>query len=264
LREFLYETFNAFAAAHPWVDQENVRPKSIAREMFERYLSFADYVKDYGLERSEGLLLRHLSQVWKVLSQTVPEGAKTEAVVEMEDYFRELIRGVDSSLLEEWERLRNPEFVAAEGADKPARPAAFDITRDAPSFRRLVRTAIFGFLQDVAARDWESAGSRLATGEAAPAIAGEPLSPEARRLEAAFAPFFDAHVRFRLDPEGRSAQHTHWSEDREAGEWAVAQMLIDAEGINDWEVQFVVSLADSRAQNRAVVRFVTVQPVGAG
>src|SRR5690606_16064036 len=94
-REFIYETFNAWAARHPWIGQENVRPKSIAREMYERYLSFSDYIREYGLERSEGLLLRHLSQVWKVLSQTVPEGAKTEPVVEMEEYFRELIRGVD-------------------------------------------------------------------------------------------------------------------------------------------------------------------------
>src|SRR5687767_11970397 len=177
LREFLYDTFNAFAAAHPWVNQENVRPKSIAREMFERYMSFADYIREYGLQRSEGLLLRHLSQVWKVLAQTVPATAKTEEVVEMEDYFRELIRGIDSSLLEEWERLRNPDFVAADaGADKPARPATFDITRDTVAFRRLVRTAIFGFLQDVAARDWESAASRLATGEAGGAAEGVPLS----------------------------------------------------------------------------------------
>ncbi|MBM3856217.1 MAG: DUF3516 domain-containing protein, partial [Verrucomicrobia bacterium] len=108
LRDFLYTTFNAFAAAHPWVEQENVRPKSIAREMFERYQSFADYIREYGLQRSEGVLLRHLSQVWKVLAQTVPTAAKTEPVVEMEDYFRELIRGIDSSLLEEWERLLAP------------------------------------------------------------------------------------------------------------------------------------------------------------
>ncbi|HRG56962.1 MAG TPA: DUF3516 domain-containing protein, partial [Lacunisphaera sp.] len=90
LRDFLYETFNTFAAAHPWVGQENVRPKSIAREMFERYQSFSDYVREYGLERSEGLLLRHLMQAWKVLAQTVPDSAKTPEVVEMEDYFREL------------------------------------------------------------------------------------------------------------------------------------------------------------------------------
>ena len=270
LREFLYETFNAFAAAHPWINQENVRPKSIAREMFERYRSFSDYVKDYGLERSEGLLLRHLSQVWKVLSQTVPESAKTDEVVEMEDYFRELIRGIDSSLLEEWERLKNPDFVAAttSDTDKPARPASFDITRDAPTFRRLVRTAIFGFLQDIAAREFDSALSRLRTGEAAAPADNDPISAEARKLEAAFAAYFDARTRFRLDPEGRSAKHTHWSEDNAAPaadggrQWLVAQVLIDAEEQNDWEATFTISLAESRAQNRAVLSFSGVGPIG--
>ena len=270
LREFLYETFNAFAAAHPWINQENVRPKSIAREMFERYRSFSDYVKDYGLERSEGLLLRHLSQVWKVLSQTVPENAKTAEVVEMEDYFRELIRGIDSSLLEEWERLKNPDFIpaATSDADQPARPASFDITRDAPTFRRLVRTAIFGFLQDVAAREFDSALSRLRTGEAAAPADNDPISPDARKLEAAFAAYFDARTRFRLDPEGRSAKHTHWSEDNAAPtadggkQWLVAQVLIDAEEQNDWEATFTISLAESRAQNRAVVSFSGVGPIG--
>ncbi len=262
LREFLYDTFNAFAAAHPWVGQDNVRPKSIAREMFERYQSFAEYVRDYGLQRSEGLLLRHLSQVWKVLSQTVPESAKTEEVVEMEDYFRELIRGIDSSLLEEWERLRNPAFVAADTADKPARPAAFDLTRGTAAFRRLVRTAIFGFLQDAAVHDWESAASRLRTGETAILAEGEPASPEARRIEAAFGAYFEARERFRLDPEGRSAKHTHWEENRDAGEWTVAQMLVDPADQNDWEARFTVSLAESRAANRAVVRFLDLAPVG--
>jgi superfamily II RNA helicase len=262
LREFLYETFNTFAAAHPWVEEENIRPKSIAREMYERYMSFADYIKTYGLERSEGLLLRHLSQVWKVLAQTVPDGAKTDEVVEMELYFRELIRGIDSSLLEEWERLRNPEFVAAEDADKPARPAAVDVTRDVAGFRKLVRTAILGFLQDVAGRNWEGAASRLLTGDAAIPLEGEPASEEARRIEAAFSAYTGARGRFRLDPEGRSTKHTHWAEDRDAGEWAVSQMLIDNEAQNDWEARFAIQMAQSRAENRAVVRFVDLRPVG--
>ncbi|MBS0633152.1 MAG: DUF3516 domain-containing protein [Verrucomicrobia bacterium] len=257
LREFLYDTFNAFAAAHPWIQQENVRPKSIAREMFERYLSFADYIKDYGLERSEGLLLRHLSQVWKVLSQTVPAAAKTEEVIEMEDYFRELIRGIDSSLLEEWERLKNPDFVAAEDPTQPARPATFDLTRDLPSFRRLIRTAIFGFLQDVAARDYEAAVGRL---RAAP-TESDAFSPEARALESTFAPYFETHGRFRLDPEGRSAKHTHWSDDTAAAN--IAQVLVDDEEHNDWEATFTVDVAASRAENRAVVQFLVLTPIGA-
>jgi superfamily II RNA helicase len=263
LREFLYDTFNAFALAHPWIEQENVRPKSIAREMYERYLSFAEYIRAYGLERSEGLLLRHLSQVWKVLAQTVPASAKTDEVIEMEDYFRELIRGVDSSLLEEWERLRNPEFVAEAAADKPARPATFDITRDVPAFRRFVRTAIFGFLQDAAARDWESAAGRLLTGEAVVLAEGEPASAEGRRLAAAFAPYFEARGRFRLDPEGRAAKHTHWADPATAGQWDVAQMLIDAEETNDWEARFTVLLAESRASDRAVIRFEGLGLLGA-
>jgi hypothetical protein len=263
LRDFLYDTFNAFATAHPWVDQENVRPKSIAREMYERYLSFAEYIREYGLQRSEGLLLRHLSQVWKVLAQTVPATAKTDEVVEMEDYFRELIRGIDSSLLEEWERLRNPEFVAADATDKPARPAAFDITRDQPAFRRLIRTTLFGFLQDVAVREWESAASRLATGAAAAPVENEPLSPEARRIAAAFEPYFEARTRFRLDPEGRSSKHTHWDESGDRAVISIAQVLVDAGEHNDWEVAFTVSLPESRAANRAVVKFESVRPIGA-
>ncbi|MFT3780966.1 MAG: DUF3516 domain-containing protein [Nibricoccus sp.] len=260
LREFLYETFNAFASAHPWVGQDNIRPKSIAREMYERYLSFADYIREYGLERSEGLLLRHLSQVWKVLTQTVPETAKTEPVIEMEEYFRELIRATDSSLLEEWERLRNPDYVAAPDAtDKPARPTTFDITRDNAAFRRLIRTAILGFLQDVAARDWENAAARLAA--EIPDSKSQIPDNVARQLEDAFAPYFTARDRFRLDPEGRSAKHTHWSDHNEPNQPTISQVLIDPADQNDWEATFTIDLAASRAESRVVLLFEGVHQI---
>jgi superfamily II RNA helicase len=271
LREFLYESFNAFAAAHPWVEQENVRPKSIAREMFERYMSFSDYIRDYGLERSEGLLLRHLMQAWKVLAQTVPDAAKTPEVIEMEDYFRELIRGIDSSLLDEWEKLRNPDFVAAELQGKPARPASFDITRDTAAFKRLVRTAILGFLQDAAARDWDGAASRFegeTSSVAGVADPGPAHLAESRRIEKEFTAYFDARGRFRLDPEGRNAKHTHFPEDggqmtEDRGRvWHIAQVLADTEEENDWEARFTVLLDRSRAENRPVLQFLTVRPVG--
>lgn len=259
LREFLYETYNAFAAAHPWVGQENVRPKSIAREMFENYQSFADYVRGYGLERVEGLLLRHLSQVWKVLSQTVPDAAKTEPVVEMEIYFRELIRGIDASLLEEWERLRNPDFVATDEADKPQRPMSFDITRDQAEFRRQVRLLLLSVLQDVAARDWEAAAERCAPPADAP---DEDVARRARRIEDAFKPYFDGHGRFRLDPEGRSAKHTYWQEDDLPELLGVSQVLVDAEEDNDWEARFEVDLPASRAASEVVLRFSEVGVIG--
>src|SRR5207247_5067507 len=109
-REFIYSTFNAFADKHPWVGQENIRPKSIAREMFESFRSFSDYIRDYDLQRAESLLLRHLNSVYKVLVQTVPAPAKNDAVRQMELYFGTLIREVDSSLLDEWEKMRDPSY----------------------------------------------------------------------------------------------------------------------------------------------------------
>src|SRR5208283_2918481 len=112
-RDFIYSTFNAFADRHPWVGQENIRPKSIAREMFENFRSFSDYIRDYELQRAEGVLLRHLNSVYKVLAQTVPDAVKNDAVKEMELYLGAMIRQVDSSLLDEWEKMRNPSYQSA-------------------------------------------------------------------------------------------------------------------------------------------------------
>ncbi|MFA6111409.1 MAG: DUF3516 domain-containing protein, partial [Candidatus Latescibacterota bacterium] len=122
-REFVYTTFNEFADRHPWVGQENIQPKSIAREMFESFLSFADYVREYELQRSEGLLLRHLHGVYKVLVQTVPETAKNEVLREMELYLGTMIRQADSSLLDEWEKMLGA-ALEGDGVEEDAAPVA--------------------------------------------------------------------------------------------------------------------------------------------
>ncbi|MDR2674619.1 MAG: DUF3516 domain-containing protein [Opitutaceae bacterium] len=312
LRDFLYDTFNRFAATHPWVENENVRPKSIAREMYERYQSFSAYVREYGLERSEGILLRHLSQTCKVLVQTVPDSAKTGEILELETWLRELIQGIDSSLLEEWEHLRenaDPGLRDAKSqpnpAAVPARPAHPDITRDAAGFRRQVRAAILSILQDIAARDYDSAAEKVARppgpddgeaagpsgtgappakveaasslldGEAAAGLRGTASPPDreqqlkaaARRLETLFAPYFEARGRFRLDPEGRAAKHTHGLEDetalraRDTAGLPLAQVLIDPDGQNDWEARFILDLPATRAAARPVLRLESVAPL---
>src|SRR5256886_2786934 len=145
-REFIYSTFNAFADRHPWVGQENIRPKSIAREMFESFCSFSDYIKDYDLQRAEGLLLRHLSRVHKVMTQTIPDAAKNDALREMELYLSAMIRQIDSSLLDEWERMRDPSYQsqpqAAELRPPGAEEAGRDITREAKGFTAAIRIRI--------------------------------------------------------------------------------------------------------------------------
>ena len=158
-REFIYSTFNAFADKHPWVGQENIRPKSIAREMFESFRSFSDYIRDYELQRAEGVLLRHLNSVYKVLTQTVPDAAKNDTVREMELYLGTMIRQVDSSLLDEWEKMRDPNYQRAE--TKEVRPpgaeeAAPDITRDTKAFTAAIRNRIFTFLRGLVIGDYEA------------------------------------------------------------------------------------------------------------
>ncbi|MBB5351163.1 superfamily II RNA helicase [Haloferula luteola] len=105
-KEFIYATYNEFVLKHPWAKEAGVRPKSVAREMVERWESFEDYVKRYGLERSEGVLLRYLSEVWKVLVQTIPPALKTDELDKAEALLEETVRGVDSSLIDEWEKMR--------------------------------------------------------------------------------------------------------------------------------------------------------------
>ena len=108
-KDFIYATYNEFVMENPWAKEAGVRPKSIVREMVEDWTSFEDYVKSYQLERSEAVLLRHLSDVYKVLVQTVPPRAKTEEVAQAEDFLSGMIRQIDSSLIDEWEKLREME-----------------------------------------------------------------------------------------------------------------------------------------------------------
>jgi superfamily II RNA helicase len=256
LRDFVYGTFNAFAARHPWVGEEAIRPKSIAREMFEQYSSFSDYVRTYDIQRSEGLLLRHLNSVYKVLAQTVPDSAKTDAVREMEVYLGAMLRQVDSSLLDEWEKLRDPGHRPGETAEpRPpgAEEADRDVTRNAKAFTAAVRNRAFGFLRALQVEDWEQAveALALAPGESGLDEAGQPWTAD--RLKALAAEYRDGHGAFRLDPEGRNLRHTYVVPEEDGAAWRVQQMLVDAEETNDWVAEFRVDLAASRAAGAPVL-----------
>lgn len=262
LRDFVYGTFNAFADRHPWVGQENIRPKSIAREMYEGYLSFADYVRTYELQRSEGLLLRHLNGAYKVLAQTVPDGAKTAEVRELEAYLGQLLRAVDSSLLDAWEKMRDPghaETVVAE----PTRTAPPDLTRDRPAFLAQVRAKAFAFLRALAAGAFDEAVAALDEAACAEPLDAEGLPWTAERLEALLAEYRASHEGPRLDPEGRNTRHTYAEPKPDVPDvLLVQQMLVDAEGDNDWVAEFEVDLAASREQQRPVMDLCRLGPFG--
>ena len=252
-REFVYSTFNAFSDKHPWVGQQNIRPKSIAREMFENFRSFSDYLRDYELQRSEGLLLRHLNSVYKVLSQTVPDSAKTDPVREMELYLSTMIRQVDSSLLEEWEKMRDPNY-QSRATTKEVRPpgaeeAEKDITRDTKGFTAAIRNRIFGFLRGLVIADYETALTYLSSPEDPDGQAWT-----ATRLEASLEGYYQEHERICLDPDARNARHTYVLPSEDKRTWCVQQMLVDPEEHNDRVAEFEVDLARSRTANEPVLR----------
>lgn len=267
LRDFVYDTFNAFAAKHPWVGQENIHPKSIAREMFENFRSFAEYVLDYELQRSEGLLLRHLNSVYKVLGQTVPDAVKTDEVREMEVYLRTLLRQVDSSLEDEWERMRDPGYqplASSRGGGEHVRPpgAEFlvpDITRDSKAFTVAIRTRVFMFLRAWAIGDHSAALAALDAPPHAPsALHG--WTPE--RLRACLEGYRVDHDRVRFDPEARNVRHTHVTASDNSMAWRVQQVLVDPALHNDWMAEFEVDLDASRQANQPVLWLIHLGPIG--
>jgi superfamily II RNA helicase len=243
---FIYDTFNAFARRHPWVGQENIRPKSIAREMVETFSTFADYVKDYGLERGEGLLLRYLSDTYKTLVQNVPPSDKTPAVDEIVTFFGAIVRAVDSSLLDEWEKLRAPEGTPRHEAAQEV-PGEADVTTNAKEFTVLVRNALFAFVRALARRDYAAAEAMVSGGAG---VAPEAATKE--RLEAAMAPFWAEHASIRTDAHARNPTHTRVVS-TEGGVWKIEQVIVDADDANDWAAFLTIDLAKSREVARPVL-----------
>ncbi|MBK1879437.1 DEAD/DEAH box helicase [Pelagicoccus mobilis] len=261
--EFIYETFNEFARNHPWVGSENIKPKSIAREMFERYSSFSDYIKLYGLQRAEGLVLRHITNVYRVLTNTIPEGFRDDQVDEMIIYFEHLLRHVDSSLIDEWELMRNPDYQASDlDADSlPDSPRAIDITRDKSSFTRLIRNEVFQFISMLAAGRYKDLDE---TYDLTPLFAD--THDEAPKwmdveLENRMNAFYDTRSWIRLDPAARNKEHTHISESDDRLTWTVEQMIIDSEELNDWALTVTVDIPASSEKEKVVFQLQSLKPI---
>jgi superfamily II RNA helicase len=241
LNELLDAAYAMYRRGHPWVADHQLAPKSVARDMFERAMTFVEYVGYYGLTRSEGLVLRYLAHAYKALRQTVPEDAKTEELVDLIEWLGELVRQVDSSLIDEWERLRNP--VDAPVATTPDRPPA--VTANARAFRVLVRNALFRRVELAARRRYDELGEL--DGDA-----GWDADAWARAL----APYFDEYDEIGTGPQARGPGLLIVDERRDL--WTVRQIFDDPAGDHDWGVGAQVDLAASDEAGAAVVRVTDV------
>jgi hypothetical protein len=244
--DFIYATFNDFAKAHPWVGHENIRPKGVARELYDECHDFQTFVQGFGLEKSEGVVLRYFTDVYKALCQVVPERDRTHELEDLIDIFGAVVRGVDSSLLDEWEQLRDPSYRPARTRVEEAAPVSRPgILTDPRAFTVLVRNAAFRLVQCLARRDYEAAAALL----------DDPTATEVwttERLHDTFAPYHEDHGRMRTDPKARGTEFCLI--DRESDErWSVQQRLVDPDEHNDWVLELAVPIDRSDELDRPVL-----------
>jgi superfamily II RNA helicase len=220
--ESIYETFAAFSEQHPWASDENIRPKSIARDMFERYATFDEYVREYDLARVEGVLLRYLSEVVKTLEQSVPDAQKNDALDDIYFFLRDEVRSVDSSLLAEWEdRVSGRANGRSERAARQPRP----LHEDPKAFAAWARREVHKLLAKLAAGDYagaaEMAGSETMT---------------AAEIETAMAARLEARGPLVVNHAARTSDKT-LIRPGAGGAFELFQTLVDGEGNDDWSLE---------------------------
>lgn len=246
--DFIYDTYNTWSLDHSWASEAGVRPKSIVREIAENYYSFVDYVKVYGLEKSEAVLLRHLSEVYKVLAQSVPPAAKTEELKEVEDFLEDLVRGVDSSLLDEWEMLKDPEAaLAKKAAREEAKPAVvIPLSRRKAEFEKEIRKIMHRVLQSLAQENTEQLR----------AIISNPRDWPDDRIFEAVDTYYEKHQMIRLDPVARAKAMTRLDLPR------IEQMLVDDNGQTEWLISAEVDHEQTDEAGTVVIALKSIEASG--
>ena len=225
-----------------WAADGLLSPKSVVREMWERAFTFREFVNTYGLTRSEGAVLRYLSDAFKALRSGVPAAARTEEVTDIVEWLGELVRQVDSSLLDEWEQLTSPDQPLDVPVSVPARPRP--LTGNERAFTAMVRNALFRRVDLFARRRWYDLGELDAAS-----------GWDADRWEHVVRAYFAEHdeVRTGADARGPALLIIDRSE---PGLWRVRQILDDPAGDHDWGIDVEVDLEASDEEGAAVLRVV--------
>jgi len=247
LADWLDEAFAIYLQGQPWAGDHEPAPKSVVRDMAERAMTFGELVAHYQLTRSEGLLLRYLADAYRTLRQTIPPEAKTVELGDLEAWLGELVRQTDSSLLDEWEALRDPtRRSSGEERDEPALDEGPPpVTANPRAFRVLVRNAMFRRVELAARQRFAELG----------ALDGDD-GWHAEAWAQALDPYVEEHGEI---PTGANARGPHLLVIDEHPEvWRVRQILDDPAGDHDWAITAEVDLAASDAAGEAAVRIVDV------
>ncbi len=238
LAELLAQSFAVFASSQPWVLDFELSPKSVVRDMYERAMSFGEFVSFYQLARSEGLVLRYLSDAYRAVRQTVPAEAQTDEVLDLIEWLGELVRQVDSSLVDEWSALVDPSPDPEAPVVPPAPPSVLTNRR---AFMVLVRNELFRRVQLAALQDDDGLAE---------------LDPGVD-WSAAMDRYYDEHDEILTGGPARSPQLCV-IDTTDADTWRVEQIIDDPAGDHDWRIRAEVDLAASVEEGTAVVRVAEV------
>ncbi|HWU19931.1 MAG TPA: DUF3516 domain-containing protein, partial [Nocardioides sp.] len=246
LLEPLYETYRE---RHPWLAPDALAPKSVVREMWEQGMGFGDLVSRYQLARSEGLVLRYLTDAYRALRQTVPAAYRTEELDLLIDWLGETVRQVDSSLLDEWEAMNDPEHVSRAVSEHAPPPPPRPLSQQGRVFEVMVRNAMWRRV-DLVARDRVD---ELAALEAEPTFTADDW-------DAAIEDYYAEHDRVLTDGDARGPSLLRI--EPAPGVWRVVQTIHDPAGDHDWVIEAEVDLAASDEAGEAVVRTLAMRCLG--
>ncbi len=221
LAELLDTCIETYRQHHPWI-AEGPSPKSILREMLEGGDTFSTFVRRYRLERSEGLVLRYLTDAWRTLDRSLTDNAYTDALEDVIEWLGAIIRATDATLLDEWAVLAGKPVHDHLAPESPVAARVWP----PPAWRTALRTAAFGWVDLLASRSYATLAERSGW--------------SAAQLAEAMAPYWAEYPAIVTDGDARAAAQFSLTE--EPGRWVITQHLVDPEGDGEWRFVAVVNL----------------------
>ena len=237
LEDLLSAAFAEYCEKVPWASDYCLRPKSVLRDMVETASDFKTYIGRYKIARSEGTLLRYLSDAYRVLDRTVPAEKRDERLDDIVTWLRLVVRTTDSSLVDEWEGAGTEDGAAV------AAPSVDEVVHDRRGLTLLVRNALFARVRLAALGKVEELGDLDADWGYRSVVWQQALDA-----------FHAEHEQILLDADARSSAYLDIDEKDEKADhvWHVHQIFRDSDDDHDFGIWGDVDL-DATQDEGAVV-----------
>lgn len=237
LEDLLDAAFAEYCEKVPWASDYCLRPKSVLRDMVETASDFKTYIGRYKIARSEGTLLRYLSDAYRVLDRTIPAEKRDERLDDIVTWLRLVVRTTDSSLVDEWEGAGTEDGAAI------AAPSVDEVVHDRRGLTLLVRNALFARVRLAALGKVEELGDLDADWGYRSVVWQQALDA-----------FHAEHEQVLLDADARSSAYLDIDEKDEKTYhvWHVHQVFRDSDDDHDFGIWGDVDL-DATQDEGAVV-----------